>query len=530
MRRRRFRLGLGAAVLSLTLAFGCAWQGHVKKGDEFMAAANYDAAATEYAEALRLHPDDEEIIAKLADAQLGQIEARVQSVRAALTSGANSQAIALTAEAYKILPTHPKTIALVDEVVEVTSQRATQSAEAGQFADAMQIFDAIGNGLPSAASRVSAAKQAVTQAWVAQLSEAAATAQGAGRVGSVLMYQSKIAALSGQGIAERDAARAQVVAQLRYFVQVKTKSNDEGANTVAAALSGRQGASLLEVGSAGERPAATLTIEFGKPKFSTDKQTRQETAQYQSGTKQVPNPFYKMAQDDVLDEERRLMERENDVTKQERYVDQYTADVAREGDTPGTTTGAEQNLSNARSRLEANRRSLEDQRNTLMRAKEKAASTAQTTEEAVYSTHSYTVTTHKLTVTVQAKAKLDHADGRPGSTMDQPLSASAQDDTHPAQNIAGVAEDPLSLPGKHELAAELYMQAAPTVGQLVAASFADYRAGLLAQANAATDPGEKLELLLRYVIVDPQYADARIVADVLTISGVPDVAALLLAQ
>ncbi|PRQ06577.1 hypothetical protein [Enhygromyxa salina] len=531
MRRRLFRSGLAASVLlSLTLAFGCAWQGHIKKGDEFMAAANYDAAATEYAEALRLRPDDEEIIAKLAEAQLGQIEARIQRARAALTSGADSQAIALTAEAHQILPTHPKTIALVSEVLEVTSARATQKAEAGQFADAMQIFDAIRNGLPSAADRVSGAMQAVVQAWVAQLSEAATAAEAAGRAGSVLMYRAKIAALSGQGMAERDAARAQVVAQLRYFVQVKTKANDDGANAVAAALSGRQGASLLEVGSAGEAPAATLTIEFSKPKFTTDKRQRQESVQYQSGTKQVPNPFYKMAQDDVLDEERRLMERENDVTKQEQYVDQYTADVAREGDTPGTTTGAEQNLSNARSRLEANRRSLEDQRNTLMRAKEKAASTEQTTEEAVYSTHSFTITTHVLTATVQVKAKLEHADGRPGSTMDQPLSAEAQDDTHPAQNIAGVAEDPLSLPNKDELAAGLYGQAAPTVGQLVAVSFADYRAGLLAQATAATDPGEKLELLLRYVIVDPQYADAKIVADILTISGVPDAAALLLAQ
>lgn len=529
MWRHLFRSGLAASVLlSLTLAFGCAWQGHIKKGDEFMAAANFDAAATEYAEALRLHPDDEEIVTKLAEAQLGQIQTRVEGARAALGSGADSQAIALTAAAYAILPTHPKTIALIDEVVEVTSQRATQQAEAGQFADAMQIFDAIHNGLPSAADRVSGAALAVSQAWVAQLSEAATAAEAAGRAGSVLLYRTKIAALSGEGMSERDAARAQAVAQLRYLVLVKAKPNDAGANAVAAALIGPQGASLLELASAGERPSATLSIEFSKPKFTTDKRERQESVQYQSGTQQVENPFYKMAQDDVLDEERRLMERENDVTKQEQYVDQYTADVAREGDTPGTTTGAEQNLSNARSRLEANRRSLADQRNTLMRAKEKAASTEQTKQEPVYSTHSFTIVTHVFTATVQAKAKLEHTDGRPGLAMDQPLSASAEDDTHSAQNVAGVAEDPLSLPGKDELAGGLYGQTAPTVGQLVADSFAGYRAGLLAQATAATDPAEQLDLLLRYVIVDPQYADAKIVADILTLSGVPDAAALLL--
>lgn len=528
MRRRLFRPGLAAALLSLTLAFGCAWQGHVKKGDAFMAEANYDAAAQSYAEALRLHPDDEKIVAKLAEAQLAQISSRVERAHAALTAGADAEAIALTAEAYRILPAHPKTIALVDEVVEVTSQRATQKAEAGQFADAMQIFDGIRDGLPSAQARVSAATELVVQAWVAQLTEAAAAADAAGRPSSALLYRTKIVALSGTGIPERDAVREQVLAQLHYLVVVKAKSSDAGANAVANALLGRQGTSLLEVASAGERPSATLSIEFSKPKFATDKRQREASAQYQSGTQQVENPFYKSAQDNVLDEERRLMERENDVTKQEQYVDQYTADVAREGPSEGTSTGAEQNLSNAQSRLEANRRSLEDQRNTLMRAKEKAASTEQYTQEAVYSTHNYTITTQVLTATIQIKAKLEHTDGRPGATLDQPLSVSAEDDTHPAQNIAGIAEDPLTLPGKDELASTLYGQAAPTVGQLVAESFAGYRAGLLAQAAAATDPGEQLELLLRYVIVDAQYADAKIVADILTVSGVPDAAALLL--
>jgi tetratricopeptide (TPR) repeat protein len=531
MRRRLFRPGLAAsALLALTLTFGCAWQGHLKKGDEFMAAANYDAAATEYAQALSLHPNDEKIVAKLAQAQLGQVESRAQRARAALGAGADSEAIALTAEAYAILPDHPKTTALINEIVEVTGQRATTLAEAGKFAEAMQIYDGIRNGLPSAHDRVSAAAQAVSQAWVAQLTEAATAAEAAGRMSSALLYRAKIAALSGAGVAEREAARAQVSALLRYLVVTKVKPNDAGANTVASLLSGRQGASLLEVANAGERPAATLTIEFSKPKFSTDKRQREESVQYQSGTQQVENPFYKMAQDDVLDEERRLMERENDVTQQEQYVDQYSADVAREGDTTGTTTGAEQNLSNAQSRLEANRRSLEDQRNTLMRAKEKAASTEQFKQEPVYSNHSFTITTQVLTATVQAKAKLEHTDGRPALSLDQPLSAMAEDDTHAAQSVAGVAEDPLSLPGKDELAGGLYAQSAPTVGQLVADSFAGYRQGLLEQAGAATDPGEQLELLLRYVIVDPQYADAKIVADVFALSGVPDAAALLLAQ
>lgn len=529
MFRRWFRTHLAAPLLlSVTLMLGCAWQGHVKKGDELMAAANYDAAAAEYAEALRLRPDDAEIAAKLAEAQGGQVEVRAKAARAALDANDNAKAIALTAEAYALLPQHPTTLALIDHVVEVAGQRAKQSADAGQFAEAMALYDAIAAGLPSVSDRVAADAKLVTDAWVAHLTKQAADAEAAGRGGSVLLYRSKIAALSGQATAERDAAREQISAQLQYVVVLKSKGND--ATTVASALIGKQPGSVLEVASAGDHPAATLTLTVGKPKFATDKQKREESVQYQSGTKEVPNPFYKQAQDDVLDEERRLVERENEVAKQEQYVAQYQADVAKEGDTPNVSTGAEQNLYNAENRLEAAQRALADQRNVVIRAKEKAASTPQTSEEPVYSTHTYTITTHVLTATVQVKAQLVHADGRPPLEIDQPLSVSAQDDEHAEQRVAGVAENPLDLPSKDALAGQLYTQAASAVGGVIAASFSGHRQAVLDQARAATDPGEKLELLLRTVIADPRSADPQVVAEIFTLSGVPEAATLLAAQ
>jgi tetratricopeptide (TPR) repeat protein len=528
MLRRWFRTNLAASMLlSFTLLLGCAWQGHVKKGDELMAAANYDAAAAEYAEALRLRPDDQEIASKLAEAQAGQVEVRAKAARAALDANDTAKAIALTAEAYALLPQHPTTVELIDHVVSVAGQRAKQSADAGQFAEAMAIYDGILAGLPSARDRIAADAKTVTDAWVAHLTTAAAEAEAAGRGGSVLLYRSKIAALSGQATAERDAAREQVSAQLQYLVVLKSKASDAGTATVAAALTGKQPGSVLEVASAGEPAAATLTLTIGKPKFATDKQKREQSEQYQSGTKQVENPFYKSAQDDVLDEERRLVERENEVTKQQQYVAQYSADVAKEGDTPNVSTGAEQNLYNAENRLEAAQRAVQDQRNAVIRAKEKAASTPQTTEEPVYSTHTFTITTHVLTATVQVQAKLTHADGRPALEINQPLTVSAQDDEHAAQSVAGIAEDPLTLPSKDELAGQLYAQASPVIGGLVAESFNAHRQALRDQANAATEPMEKLELLLRYVISDPRSADPQVVNEIFTLSGVPDAATLL---
>lgn len=523
MRKRWFRTKL--AALSFTLLLGCVWQGHVKKGDEFMAAANYDAAAAEYTEALRLRPDDQEIASKLAEAQAGQVELRAQQARAALEANETARAITIAAETHAILPLHPTTVALIDEVVDVASQRAGASAQAGQFAEAMAIYDTIAARLPSASERVSADAKAVTDAWVAHLSTAASEAETAGRSGSALLYRSKIAALSGQATAEHDAIREQVVAQLRYLVVVKSKGGE--ASTVASMLIGRQPGTLLEVASEGNKPAATLTLTVGKPKFANSTNKRQEQVQYQSGTKQVENPHYKMAQDKVLDEERRLVERENEVTKQEQYVAQYRAEVAKEGDTPNVTTGMEQNLYNAENRLEAAQRAVADQRNAVIRAKERAASTSQFTEEPVYSTHAYAITTHVLTATVQVKAQLVHADGRPTLAIDQPLSVAAQDDEHGAQSVAGIPEDPLILPSKDQLAGQLLAQAGPIVGAVIGESFAVHRQALREQANAATDPNQKLELLIRYVVLDPRNVDPQATAEILTLSGVPDAPTLL---
>jgi tetratricopeptide (TPR) repeat protein len=526
MRRHWFRSSFAASVLlSLTLMFGCAWQGHVKKGDEFLAAGNYDAAATEYAEALRLRPDDTEIASKLRDAQGGQVELRAKAAQVALDANDTAQAVALAAEAYAILPDHPTTTALIDHVVDVAGQRAKASADAGQFAEAMAIYDQILAGLPSARERVTTDAKAVTDAWVARLTTSASEAEAAGRTGSSLLYRSKIAALTGQASPERDAAREQVSTQLRYLVVIKAKGSE--ASSVAASLLGKQAGTLLEIASAGEGAAARLSLTIGKPKFGSDKQSREQEAQYQSGTKQVPNPFYKSAQDEVLDEERRLVENENEVTTQEKYVNQYSADVSREGDTPGVSTGAEQNLWNAQSRLEAAQRSVQDQRNAVIRAKEKAASTPQTSDEPVYSTHRYSITTHVITATVQVKAQLEHSDGRPAIAIDQPLTASAQDDENAAQDVAGVAADPLNLPSKDELATQLFAQAAAPIAGVIAESFAGHRQVLLTQAGAAAEPNEKLELLLRHVIVDPRNVDPQVVAQILALSGVPDAATLL---
>ena len=521
MARSRFRSHFITLALCLSLSFACAWKGHIKKGDAFMAANAYDDAAAEYTAALRARPDDTEIQAKLDAAQVGQIQTRATQARAALDAGQDGAAIGLAAEAYEILPTNPATVALIAEVVEVAGGRAKLQAEAGDFAGAMAIYDAILTRLPSSKAQVEGQAQAVVDAWIAQLDQAASEAEGRQHTASVLLYKAKISALSGADPSQNAELRQALAAQLRYTVHIKAKSKDSGSQTVAASLIGARPPSLLTVANEGQGAAATLSLSLSRPKYDTQKSAREASAQYQSGVTQVENPFYKMAQDDVLDEERRLLERENEVTKQEQYVDQYSAAVAKEGDTPGVSTGAEQNLWNAESRLESARRNLTDQRNTLMRAKEKAASTEQTKEEPVYSTHSYEIVTHTLRADSTLAVTLSHVDGRPALELNQGLTVSAQDDAHGAQNVAGINEDPLTLPSKDELALSMWSAALAPVDSIIVQSFSGYRQGLLDAAAAEASPEAKLELLLHHLMTDPTQAEGAILEQILELSGVP---------
>ena len=118
------------------------------------------------------------------------------------------------------------------------------------------------------------------------------------------------------------------------------------------------------------------------------------------------------AKADLTDEERRLINYQEEVDRQTNYMEQYNADVAREGPSPNVSTGAEQSLYNAQSRLEAARRNVTSQRNRVQQAREKLANTPPMIEEPVYSIHTYNVTQHIRTGILQIKGKLIHYDGR----------------------------------------------------------------------------------------------------------------------
>ena len=521
---------LASLTLALTLLGGCAYKNALERGDQAMAAQRYEEALTEYERALQLKPDSADAKAKVAAARDKAVEVRVTSARAKLSAKDLHGAVADAAAAVTLRAEAPAVRSLVDDVITAVTGEGERLTGAGLHAEAMSLFDAAIAGLPGERARVEAPRQATLTSWIAALDAGAKAAEAAGRTGDALLQRAMMVELGDAGAAaDRDRLRDALRTALVFRVRQTGAARDPNFTELAQRLTGSDPVRWIELLAAGAttpEPAATLTFSLPRPRFTTDKNTRSESARYQSGTKQIPNPFHKMAQDKVRDRERAVLEAEKEVTNQERYVAQYTQDVAREGDTPNTSTGAEQNLSNAQSRLDSARNRVNSERSQLQQARDDLGRTQPTTEEAVYSTVDYKITTHVLTATSRLTGSIT---GRGGVKVDiaRDLAQSATDEAHDAQSLANIPENPLQLPPRETLEAQIREAAFAELSASIGLAFAAYRQSLLDAAKQATSDDDRADKLVRFMVVDSSASDPAIDETLWKLRGIPDASARL---
>lgn len=522
------------ALASLTLAFtllgGCAYKHALAAGDQAMAARRYEDALTEYERALQLKPDSDEARQKVAAARDRAAQVRVDAARGKLAARDLRGALADTAAAVGLRPDAPAVRGLVEEVLAAVTTDGERLTAAGLHAEALALFDAAISGLPGERARVEAPRKASVDAWLAALASGATAAEAAGRTGDALLQRVMMVELGDTGATgERDRLGDALREALVFRVEQTGPARDPVYTALAQRLTGADPTRWIEVLAAGTdipAPAATLTFSLQKPRFTTHQTARSASARYQSGTTQVSNPSYRSAQERLRDRERSLLEAEKEVTNQERYVSQYQQDVAREGDSPNTSTGAEQNLSNAQSRLDSARNRVNSERDQVQQARDTLARTPETSEEAVYSTIDYKITTHVLTATARLGGSIT---GRDGATIDlgRDLVETASDETHDAQSVAGVAADPLALPPHETLEARLHDAAFAELAAKIGVAFAAYRQSLLGAAQKAGSDDERVDRLVRFVAVDTAASDPAVDEALLELRGVPDASARL---
>lgn len=530
--------GLYAVILlAVCIALsGCAYGKHIDKGDEYFEQGRYEQALREYEEAQRLEPDSEEAAQKIDAARMGLVRTHVEKARGALGADDILGAMDATSAAYEHLPQLPQVARLIEDVAADADRRAKDFGAARSWAQALMLYDSASRQLPPKRTFFAQKAEEVRGHWGEDLRACAQQAEAAQLPARALLCWGQLQQLApDEQAAERiPALRSALKETYQYVTVLDGNTKDPTFRAISQTLSGEAEPGTLRIQtqktSAPRSNTARAQVKITAPRFENSRSDRTETVRYQSGTEQVKNPSWDHANQRLMDEERRLVDRQKEVTRYENDVTRYQQAVQREGPTPNVTTGAEQNLSNAQSRLTAARRAVDSQRDQVLRAREDLARTDQFKTEPVYSDLTYTISTITRRATLSVAVQITHGDGRAPLEASQPVEVSASADTHAAQPAANIAELPLYLPHDQEYVAGLQQEAARIVQAQILASFDGWRNGLVAQGDEATSAEERTNQLAIYILTDPHRAHASVVDELAELSGIPDPVRALLRE
>lgn len=516
-------------LLILSLLAGCAYGNHIDKGDEYFEKRQYELALKEYDNALKLKPDSEEAQERLRKTKLRLIEIYAERANTLANNGDYAAAIKLTAEAYAQDPQSPKVERLVGEISLKTQTHAEQLTQAQDYAQALSLLDLLYEQLPTERDSLELKLEQLKLAWAQSLNDRAVVAEKAGHAGDALLLYAKAASLmlTPEATAKRDELRARLIDQNAYLFNVTLKSSTPAAQAIQSSLERGTWAQNVRAVKDTKNLNAQVIVVAGKPSFARDSSSTSRTVSYKSGTRQVPNPFYKSKQDDVVREQKELLRYQQDLNRAEQDVSRYSQAVAREGDTPGVSTGAEQSLSRAQSDLTRARDNVARQQQRVFRAQEVAANTPQLIEEDVYSNLTYAITTHTIRGVLPLTVNITHPDNR--SPIEQKLSllTSASDTEHAAYPVANIPIDLKQLPSESALTANLNAQAQLAAQKVLLESLSTYRQQLLDQAKTTTDEGQRIHLYVIYILLDPTAVAPEVISEIEAARGVPDSVSIL---
>ncbi len=509
---------------------GCAYGKHINRGDELFEQGQYEDALVEYEAAQQVDPESEEAAGKILATKEKLVSAYTNTARTYLAEEAYFEAIDATRAAYEKLPENPIVVKLVDDVRDKVFAKADAYVASNDYATGLSLTDALVKNLPLIRDKAEIKSTTIRNAWIANLVKRGEDAKSKNRKGDAVLLYTKAAQLSGDENHKTIALtwKNEIVSENLYTLALT--GSGTGASSVSnMAVSANLSGTSLRIEDASQKPVdpkATIKFRLGSKKYQTDKTSVEKSIRYESGTKQVENPFYKSKQDKVTDEEKRLVQKEKDLTKAESDVSRYETAVAKEGDTPGTSTGAEQSLSRAKSDVESRRRALNSQRDTLLRAKEDLAKTDRTKEEKVYSDHSYTVTTHTLTGSLQLSGLIKFE--KENSSLGNLAKTSVSDSTHGSHGPSKLQADPLNLPRKESMTQTLYNANARYIVGISLGQFQIWRGQLFETAKAAATDDARIDAYMIYLITDPSKVNPEVLKELELFRGIPEADSLFL--
>ncbi len=516
-------------LLALVFVAGCAFGNAMDRGDEYYNKGDYERALQAYEQALKIDPESQEARQAIELTKRKLVEDYRVKAEQQLAADDYLGAIMTAHLAHNELPQARTTHDLIEKVSGASFERADALMEAEDFANATAIYSSMYNRLPPVMEEAEKKVIEVKSRWATKLAQGAVKAEAAGRPADAMLQYGKAAQLTGDATlgGHRDRLRRQLIDQYTYLLELEGSGGFSAA--VAQRLRGMGAGTLLIVDSQdvrGREVEATGRINMSQPSYRREKSTRIARQQYQSGTKQVPNPFYQNRLDDLEREERELLNIQEDITRLENDVARYQQQVSSEGPSPNTSTMAEQNLQRAVRNLEYERDALNRQRNDVQRAREDLRREPETKEEPVYSTLEYPVETVTIYGEASITGAIRHPDGRPRVDVGTGLQVSASDTTHGSYPIANVSADPLNLPGERTLDEALFEKAVNWMGKRSIESFSSWRGSIFRQAQRARTDDERIELYMIYILTWPRQVESEAITAISSLRGVPDPAAI----
>lgn len=516
-------------LLLFVFVMGCAYGRHMDKGNDLYASGQYEDALKEYQEAQKVDPESKEAALKIQITKEKLVSAYTTSARMHLDSNEMVEAIDSTHSAYEKLPDNPIVLKLVSDVEIKSFEKADAYVNARDFASALSLTEHLAEKLPPSREKARAKALVIKKGWVASLVKRAEAAKTAGRKGETLLLYAKATELiqNPELAAIRDELKAELV-KANSFNLILSGSGSGFAEITAELIAANVDTNLRRILPKGSNAleTGTMSLKLGSKKFTTKKVATPKTIRYQSGTKKVKNPAYKPQQDKVIEEEKRLAQTEKDLQKAESDVQAYQEAVTKEGDTPNTTTGAEQNLTNAKTDLKYRQGKVNAQGDTLIKAKEALNNTPQTIEEPVYTEYKYNETLHTLTVKQILKGVITINKQKSGLYHES--STHASDSTHPANKAAKLEADALELPAKATFNPTLHHDISAYLLKMSTRSFLQWRAGLLKKAQSATTDEDSIDGYVIYMLSDPENVDPIALAEINTLRGIANANQLFL--
>lgn len=505
-------------LLVIAITIGCGPSQFVKDGDSYFAKGDYRQAVASYEAALAEDPKSEETQRKAQLAREQWFQSLVLKSQQAKERGDFIGALRSGRQAFDLLPEDRRSTQLLADLDQTVTYKAQEFRDAKDFSTAIMLHEVALQELPGPHTHAEDARR-VKMEWQEELAAQATRAEAAGHLGESLLIWGKLAQLSSDP--QHSERRVDLLARLQEvlaFRVVLEPEGDPGSKTIASGLS------EVSVGTLQVSPPAKGEADV-RIKFEVSPTTLQDSVSqswrsvtYQSGTQQVPNPFYESRLRDLEREERRLMDAENEVTRKENSVTDYEERVSREE--PEVSSSTRSGLQSARNSLQSARDRVVSARKDVMRAREALNREPQTKEEPVYSSHEYAVETHVR----QANATLSlRILGLKKDDIEVPLGVSASDETHGSQpSMTGVGADPLVLPSKAQLTAILVDDAMNQLMKEMLVIFDTWRGSILTQAARELDEGKRVDLLVQYLVVDLERPDGQVSAEIKALRGIPD--------